>query len=321
MTFALVAFAVVFVPILAAYWVFVVRGENRAQSVVRRRLKAADRIREQARQAVIKEGQKLSQIPALDRVLAQRTGLVAPLQRLIDQSGLEMTPGLFLLATACCALAAYLLVSFFIPFPWVPLAAGVLGAFVPLGFVRHQRTRRVNKFEEQFPEAVDLIARALRAGHAFTTGLGMVADEVPDPVATEFRRLHEEQNFGMPLPDAMKRFAARIPLLDAQFFVTAVLTQRESGGNLSEVLNNLSTVIRERFKVKRQVRVLTAHGRLTGWILVCMAPIIAAILFTISPDAWSQLIIDPLGLRMVLIAVVMQIIGVLVIRKLVNIEY
>ncbi len=122
-------------------------------------------------------------------------------------------------------------------------------------------------FEDQFPQAIDLIASSLRAGHAFTTGVSMVADEVPDPTGAEFRLLYDQQNYGMPLPDALKAFARRVPLLDARFFITAVLTQREAGGNLAEVLDNLSTLIRERSRVKRQVRVASAHGRITGWVL------------------------------------------------------
>ena len=149
-------------------------------------------------------------------------------------------------------------------------------AFVPFLVVRFKATKRMRKFEEQFPEAIDLIARALRAGHAFTTGLALVAEEAPQPVAGEFRLLYDQQNFGMPLPDALKAFAERIPLLDARFFVTAVLTQRESGGNLAEILGNLANVIRERFKVKRQVRVISAHGRITGWVLSGLPPSLAA---------------------------------------------
>ena len=141
---------------------------------------------------------------------------------------------------------------------WLGFQAGAVMMFVPIFVLRYRRDRRVLKFEEQFPEAIDLIARALRAGHAFTTGLSMVADEVDPPVGQEFRLLYERQNFGMPLPEALREFAQRIPVLDAKFFATAVLTQRESGGNLAEVLDNLSSVIRERFRVKRQVRVISA---------------------------------------------------------------
>src|SRR5205823_2062065 len=166
-------------------------------------------------------------------------------------------------------------------------------------------------FEEQFPEAIDLIARALRAGHALPTSLQMVADEIPAPVGTEFRLLFDQQNFGMSLPDALKAFGNRVPLVDARFFVTAVLTQRETGGNLSEVLDKLASVIRERFKVKRQVRAVSAHGRITGWVLGFLPPGVAAILFIFSPDHIRLLIDDPIGVDMVIVGIGLQILGVL----------
>lgn len=193
--------------------------------------------------------------------------------------------------------------------------------FVPFMFVRYKKNQRLKKFEEQFPEAIDLIARALRAGHAFTTGLAMTAEEIPAPVGEEFKLLYDRQNFGMPLPEAMRAFAARIPLIDARFFATAVLTQRETGGNLSEVLDNLASVIRERFKVKRQVRVLTAHGRITGWILAGLPPALAAAMMVASPGHMELLINDTLGVQMIIAALTLQVIGTLLIRKLVNIRY
>ena len=187
--------------------------------------------------------------------------------------------------------------------------------------MRVKRTVRLRTFEEQFPEAIDLISRALRAGHAFTTGLGMVADEIPAPVGQEFRRLYDEQNFGMSLPDAMRAMAKRVPVLDARFFVTAVLTQRESGGNLSEVLDNLASVMRERFKLKRQIRVVSAHGRISAWVLSCLPPALAGVLFLLSPDFMRILWEDPLGVQLVMIAVALQIVGTFIISRLVRIEY
>jgi tight adherence protein B len=187
--------------------------------------------------------------------------------------------------------------------------------------VRRARTVRTYKFEEQFPEAIDLVARALRAGHALPTGLGMVADEMPKPVGTEFRKLYDEQNFGLTLADALRNFAERIPILDARFFVTAVLTQREAGGNLAEVLDNLAAVIRERFKVKRQVRVISAHGRITGWVLAGLPPAVAIAALMLSDSHIQTLLGDPLGIRMIIGAIVLQIVGMLIIRKIVDIEY
>ena len=141
---------------------------------------------------------------------------------------------------------------------------GVVAGAVPFLWVRRKAKKRLALFEEQFPEAIDLIARALRAGHALPTALQLASEEVPDPVGAEFRLLFEKQNYGLSMTDALREFGERVPLLDARFFVTAVQTQREMGGNLSEVLDRLAAVIRERFKVKRQVRAVSAHGRITG---------------------------------------------------------
>jgi tight adherence protein B len=187
-------------------------------------------------------------------------------------------------------------------------------------FLKHAASRRMARFEEQFPEAIDLIARALRAGHAFTTGLGMVADEVEEPVRTEFRLLHDRQNYGMPLGDALRSLAVRVPLLDARFFATAVLTQRESGGNLSEVLDNLSKLIRERFTLKRQVRTLSAHGRITGWVLAALPLVLGALMLVIAPEHMGLLFKDPLGVRMIVGAGVLQVIGFIAMQRIVNIE-
>src|ERR1044071_4461062 len=142
-----------------------------------------------------------------------------------------------------------------------------------------------------------------------------------DPIGPEYRVLYDQQNFGMPLPDALRLFAQRIPLLDARFFVTAVLIQRESGGNLSEVLDNLARVMRERFRVKRQMRVLSAHGRISGWVLVSLPPCLATMIFIISPESRELMFHDPLGQRLIIGAVVLQIIGTLIMRKIINIQY
>jgi tight adherence protein B len=149
----------------------------------------------------------------------------------------------------------------------------------------------------------------------------MVADEIPKPVGEEFRRLYDEQNFGMSLPDAMRAMARRVPVLDARFFVTAVLTQRESGGNLSEVLDNLASVMRERFKLKRQIRVISAHGRISAWVLAGLPPSLAGILFLLSPDFMRILWEDQLGIQLVLIALTLQIVGTIIITRMVRIEY
>jgi tight adherence protein B len=270
---------------------------------------------------LLKDTQRLSEMPLFDRVLSQATRISAPSQRLLNSAGVKMTVGTLLLLSAVCGLLAYLIASYLLRAPLVGIPLGLVAAYMPFGYVRFRRSRRLVKFEEQFPEAIDLLARALRAGHALTTGIEMVGLELPDPVGAEFRLMFDRQNFGMPVPDTLRQFAERVPIIDARFFATAVLTQREAGGNLSEVLDNLASVIRERFKVKRQVRVVTAHGRMTGWVLSGLPPALAVALFVINPNQMMILVRDPLGVQLIIVAIVLQVIGTLVIRKLVNIEY
>ena len=197
---------------------------------------------------------------------------------------------------------------------------GGMGFALPFIFLNMKRTRRIHKFEEEFPEALDLIARALKAGHAFVTGLKMVADEMSDPVGPEFRKTFDEQNFGLPMKDALENLTARVPSLDVRFFVTAVLIQRETGGNLSEILENLAHVVRERFKILRQVRVHTAHGRLTGYVLLALPVVLSMALMFINPEHMNLLFRERMGQMLLMVAIGMQVIGYFWIRHVVKIE-
>jgi tight adherence protein B len=321
MIFAAATFVGVLVLVLGIYWVMLERLETRDQDQLRKRLRAAAVPRLAKRIDFVKQAERLSAVKSLDAVLARTRGVASSLQRLIARADMRITVGGLLLSSACLLLGAWLIVGRLTGLPWLGLALGLVLSCVPYVVVRFKATARLRAFEEQFPEAIDLVARALRAGHAFTTGLAIVADEALQPVAGEFRLLYDQQNFGMPLGDALKAFATRIPLLDARFFVTAVLTQRESGGNLSEILSNLAGVIRERFKVKRQVRVISAHGRLTGWVLSGLPPSLAVAFLITSPNHIMTLVNDPMGVNMIFAALFLQIVGTLIIRRLVNIEY
>jgi tight adherence protein B len=232
-----------------------------------------------------------------------------------------MTVGALLFVCLLSAVVVYALVYVLGGISWIAAPAGALAFRVPISAVKFMAGRRMRTFEEQFPDAIDLISRALRAGHGFTTALAMAADEGPQPVAAEFKKLYDEQNFGLPVPEAMREFANRIPILDAKFFVTAVLTQRESGGNLAEVLDNLGRVVRERFKVKRQIRVISAHGRMSGGVLMALPPFLALAFMVINPEHLKALTGDILGWWMIGGAVTLQLAGCLIIRKLINIEY
>lgn len=324
MNFVLFTFVLILAIVLGTYYVFVVRPEASERTKLLRRLKhgAVADARAGAASGLLEQPiQRLSDVRVLEFALSRAKGLSGPLERLVTQSGLKLTVGTLILMSLFAACVGYLVVKWLTYFTYLGLAAAPLFGAVPFLVVRYIRTRRFEKFEEQFPEAIELMARALRAGHAFPTGLQMVADEMPEPVGGEFKLAYDRQNFGMPMPEALKGLSERVPVLDAKFFVTAVLTQRETGGNLSEILDNLASVIRDRFRVKRQVRVVTAHGRITGWILAALPPSLAGILSIISPNHMKTLLSDPLGVQMLVLAAVLQIIGTLIIRKLVNVPY
>jgi tight adherence protein B len=316
---AVLTFLLCVVIILGAYWGFVVRPEDRAAKVLRRRLHQ-DRNDRPLRAQLIKKVRPLSALKALDTLLVRSGYLTQPVERLITLAALPLTVGVVLLACALAGMLTFLLLGLWTSYSWLALAPAILVTPVPyvlLGIAAKRRTRRL---EEQFPEAVDLIAVSLRAGHAFPTSLLMVAEEVSDPLGGEFRLLYDQQNYGKPLPDVLKEFTERIPLLDVRIFVTAVLTQREAGGNLAEVLDKLSALIRERFKINRQVRAVSAHGRITGWVLAFLPPVVAGALFILAPEHVRILLTDPFGLQLTVAAVVLQIVGTVAIRRIVNVE-
>jgi tight adherence protein B len=302
------------------YWAFVERPESHEGLAIRRRLRAGGAARKLSA-ALLNEPQKLSQVGVLQRLLTRFGGVLDPLQKMISQSGLKLTVGTILLCCACAAALTFALVLRWLHAPFIAAAFAILAGWLPIAYVRMARTSRRLKIEEQFPEAIDLLGRALRAGHALTTGILMVAEEAAEPVGPEFKLLYDQQNFGLPLPQALKSFGERIGTLDAQFFVTAVLTQRESGGNLSEVLDNLATIIRDRFRVKRQVRVISAHGRITGWVLSALPTTLALFFAFSNPDGYRAFYTDPLGAQLVGGALFLQLIGIMIIRKIVRIEY
>jgi tight adherence protein B len=258
-------------------------------------------------------------LPIIDRLFAKLEA--GPrLSRLIEQSGVKTTPSTVLVLSLGAALVGGLLVLIFTrQVVLAPLGALITGV-LPIGFLLQRRGARLRKFEEYFPEALDLMARALRAGHAFQTAMGMAGDELKEPVGPEFKKTFDQQNFGLPLKDALHQLTERVPILDVRFFVTAVLIQRETGGNLSEILENLAHVVRERFKIRRQVRVHTAHGRFTAGVLLSLPPAMGVMLSMINPDHMDLLFKERIGQTMIMVAIVMQTIGFFWIRKVIKIE-
>ncbi|MGO8793393.1 MAG: type II secretion system F family protein [Candidatus Sulfotelmatobacter sp.] len=263
--------------------------------------------------------EQLSKIPALDTLL-RRSARVSAIQEALLQGGMKLRAGNFLASCLVSGILVGLIAFYFSKNAAIAWAGLILGIFLPYAIVSYRRQKRFEKIEELFPEAIDTLARAVRAGHAFTTSLEMIANEIAEPLAGEFRQLYEEQKFGMPVRDALINLTDRVPLVDVKFFVTAVMLQRETGGNLAEILDNLSYVIRERFKIQRQVRVHTAQGRLTMALLMGMPPVVVAILLIFSPDFVHPLFYDPIGHALLVASIALQTIGYFVIRKVIKIQ-
>ncbi len=269
--------------------------------------------------AELVKGRHEGPLPALDRLVAGSARGDA-LATWVEQSGVKMSVSALLLISLACGVLFGLIVTAALRMGVGWIVGGGLGFSLPWLFLRIKRTRRLRAFEEGFPEALDLMARALKAGHAFATGLKMVADEMPEPIGPEFRKTFDEQNFGLPLKDALASLTARVPLLDVRFFSTAVLIQRETGGNLSEILENLGHVVRERFKILRQVRVYTAHGRLTGYVLLALPAFLAIALAFINPEHMQLLFRERIGHMLLGAAALMQTVGYFWIKQVVKIE-
>ncbi len=317
----IVTFLIVAV-LLSGAWL--VATADSSQDVVRRRM---DSVRKAERRGDITQGlqlvrdEMLSSVPALHRVLL-RWSWSTRLKEYLQQAGMTIKPAKLILISAVLAVGTQVVLGTF--YKSVPLLATIALALVvfilPFAVVAWKRRRRLRQFEERFPEALDLLGRAVRAGHAFTTGLEMIAKDSPEPVAGEFRTAFEEQNFGLPLRDALLNMTERIPLIDVRFFVTALLIQKETGGNLAEILDGLSRVIRERFRIFREVRVRTAQGRLTAGILIALPIFMLIVLSILNPTYVKVLFTDPQGPIVLTIAAVMQIIGSFIIWRIIQIE-
>jgi tight adherence protein B len=246
---------------------------------------------------------------------------IRELDRLLQQAGSSWSVGTFVLLTFVFGIAAFFLARFIPLLHWgfaVLIAMG--GSVLPFLYILRKRAKRLFKIIEQLPDALDLISRALRAGHAFPSGLQMVGEETQDPIAGEFRIVHDEINFGVSVPAALTNLANRVPRPDMRHFVIAVLIQRETGGNLTELLANISTLIRERMKLLMKVQVLSAEGRLSAWILCILPFVLAGTINLINPRFMSVLWTDPLGLKLIYAALIFMGIGALWMRKIIRIR-
>ena len=201
----------------------------------------------------------------------------------------------------------------------IPAVALVM-AFLPLIWLVLKRKKRLKKFQTQLPDALELISRALRAGHSLGAGMNLVAEEMPAPIGVEFGRTFEEQNLGIALEDTLHSLTRRVPSLDLRFFATAIILQRQTGGDLSEILDKISYIIRERFKIWGQIQALTGEGRLSGIVLLALPPVLFMAVYHLNPDYAGKLFTDPMGRQLLFYAVILQVLGALVIRKIINIK-
>lgn len=319
-------------PLLLAFVTFIVAtviclliwlsfSTDSKQEVVQRRMEAVHRAEQRGPVDLgvqLIRDEMMSNVPALNRLMMKWSWSMR-LKDFILQAGMNTRPGRILLI--CGALmAGGFLAAKVVTSTAASILIGVIAGIAPIAYVAFKRKRRLRKFEENFPEALDLLNRAIRAGHAFTTGLGMIATEAPEPVAGEFRTTFEEQNFGLPLRDVLRNLCDRVPLIDVRFFVTALLIQRETGGNLSEILDNLSHVIRDRFRIYRDVKTKSAHGRLTAGILIALPPIMVFALRIVNPYYMGGLLHDRIGPPILWGAGIWQLIGSALLWKIVNIE-
>ncbi|CAN7316644.1 type II secretion system F family protein [Variovorax sp. LjRoot130] len=285
-----------------------------------KRLRALSASHDATAQAQLLKERMLSEVPAFQRLLFS-IPRAQSLDKFILQSGLNWTVSKLLLSCAGFGVIGLVLMTGVAHQPLLMGAAGgaVLAA-APLLYLQHKRSSRLARLERQLPDALDLVTRALRSGHSFSSGLQMIGEEMAEPIANEFRIVSDEVNFGVSLQQALTNLSERVPLTDLRYFVVAVLVQRDSGGNLTEVLGNLSRLIRERLKLYGRVRVLSSEGRLSAWIVGSMPFALAAVMNLVNPGFMSPLWKDPMGISIIKYMLILMAFGVLMLRKIIKIR-
>lgn len=292
------------------------------QRNIKRRLRGAGKrpqeIQKTAEQDILRK-RKLSEVPWIQELLSSLSNLGA-LERLLQQANSQMPMGVFLLLSGCVGMMACLVGAFKDWGLLVALGLGVVGSLAPWFFMKWKRKKRFAEFQRQLPEALDLMARALRAGHAFSVGMKMVGDEFSDPVGPEFGRTVEEISFGIDVPEAMRNLTARIECDDLKFFVTALVVQRETGGNLAEIIEAISRLIRQRYELFGRIKALSAEGLLSGYILFGLPFVMAGVLWVLNEEYMSLLFEDPTGQMMLAGAGLLMCLGGVVMRNMCQIK-
>jgi tight adherence protein B len=239
---------------------------------------------------------------------------------LFEQADTSLTPSRFFAISGFMALGGFATTAYAGPLLAAAPLGGVAFGALPLFWLMWRRKRRLKKFGSQLPDALELISRALRAGHSLAAGFDLAQTEMNPPISTEFGRVFEEQNLGIPLEEALEGMSDRVPNLDLKFFVTAVVLQRQTGGDLAEILDKIGHLVRERFKIYGQIAALTGEGRLSGIVLLALPPVLFLVVYRMNPGYISLLFTDPAGKKMLAGAIIMQVFGALLIRKIINIK-
>lgn len=261
----------------------------------------------------------LSEVPWINRILTGRPW-VEKFNRILEQANIQYPVGFFIILSLLLALLTYLVCSRVFLSHLVSIIFAIIIAILPYPYVYSRKDRRMKKFERQLPDAMDLIARSLRAGHAFSSGLKMVADEFDDPIGIEFYKTLKEINFGVSVPEALTNLADRVDCSDLKFFVISVILQRETGGNLAEILENIARLIRERFKLHGRVRILSAEGKFSATVLVILPFVIALYIYLVNREYISILVEDPIGRILTIVAILMMFAGILAMKRMITIR-
>ena len=302
---------------LTAYGIRIIQHPDRAE--VRKRLKRGLAEGFDSESPDIVKKIVLSDLPFINRVLSAVPG-VDRLELLMRQANVNYTMSFFILLSSALGLTCYLFTIVLMKDPILALLVGLAATSLPLVHLRVKKKRRIAKFEKQLPEGLGLIARALRAGHAFTSGMKLASEEFGDPLGPEFDEALDEINFGVSVTEALKNLVHRVDCPDLTFFVVSVILQRETGGNLAEIIESLAQLIRERFKFRGKVRVLSAEGRLSAVVLIVIPFLLFLTIFFLNRSFLEPLISDPLGRVIMLIAIFLMAVGVLVIRRIIKVE-
>jgi tight adherence protein B len=318
---AIVVFAALFLAVLSVFLIAEERLSRRNRRLRRRMRVILEGIPEDKDpDYVILRDQSFSHIPFFDRILS-RLRLAQYLQRQIDQAGIPLKAGAVILAMLSLGGLVWLLVEAYLAPAYVAPIPGVLMGILPYAWIKRKRQKRINRFEELLPEAIDLVVNALRSGFSLEAALGLVGQEIPDPLGTEFAVTFEEQNLGVDLLTALRDMNHRVPSDELQIITTALSIQKRTGGNLTEILGKIADMVRERLQLRQEIKIFTAQGRFSGFILAVLPIVMAVMLYIISPNYITMLFADPAGQYLLGGAVMLQILGFVVIRRIVKLRF